>query len=155
MPKNLVNAVLNSKPGREFCQLQPTFPDKPLLKHHVALCESCRSVVPLQLLFFEIFDLVDVLGSFLFLKIGSQNKSCTVASVAVPVTRVGPGCTAHMAPSRYSGIRTHCRRCCGLVDGPWTLRPTPGLRRVHRVTAERTTCARHCNRQPAGARASI
>jgi hypothetical protein len=60
------------------------------------------------------------------LKTSSQNKPCTVASVVAPVARAGPRCAAHVAPSRYSGVRTHCTRRCGLVDGPWTLRPTPG-----------------------------
>jgi hypothetical protein len=60
---------LNSKPGREFCQLRPTFPDKPLLKHHVALCESCRFIAPLQLLFLEIFKFVGTFWGFAILKI--------------------------------------------------------------------------------------
>jgi hypothetical protein len=68
MPKNFVNAVLKSKPGREFCQLRPTFPDKPLLKHHVALCESCRFIAPVQLLFLEIFKFVGTFKSFVILK---------------------------------------------------------------------------------------
>jgi hypothetical protein len=75
MPKNLVNAVLNSKPGREFCQLRPTFPDKPLLKHHVALCESCRTIAPLQLLFSEIFKLDDTFSSFAISKGLKRNRT--------------------------------------------------------------------------------
>jgi hypothetical protein len=49
MPKNLINIVLNSKPSREFSQLRPMFPDKSLLKHHVALCKRCNPIVALQL----------------------------------------------------------------------------------------------------------
>jgi hypothetical protein len=75
MPKSLVDTVLNSKPGREFCQLRPTFPDKPLLKHYVALWESGSAIPPLQLLFLEIFELVVTFGSYAILNMGCWNRN--------------------------------------------------------------------------------
>jgi hypothetical protein len=59
--------------GWEFCQLRPTFPDTPLLKHHVAHWESCRSIAPLQLLVLEIFKCVDTFTGFIVLKTGAWN----------------------------------------------------------------------------------
>jgi hypothetical protein len=125
MPKNLVNAVLNSKQGREFYQLRPTFPE-----NHCST--SCRPLWKLLVYsssitsIFGDFRLSWRFGEFLIFENGSQNKSCTVASVAAPVARAGPGCATHVAPSRYSSVRTHCRRRYELMDEPWTLRPTPG-----------------------------
>jgi hypothetical protein len=74
MPKNLVNSVLNSKPGREFCQFRPTFPDKPLLEHHVTLCKSLSPIVPLQLLYLDIFNFDLEISSFAILKSAAGNK---------------------------------------------------------------------------------
>jgi hypothetical protein len=74
MPKNLVNAVLNSKPGREFCQLRPTCPDKPLIKHHVTLCKSCSCYFSLQLLFLEILK-----SSSIFQRNDDLNSCCSNA----------------------------------------------------------------------------
>jgi hypothetical protein len=51
MPKNLVSVVLNSKPGRESCQLRQTLSDKQLLKHHVAPYKNCSCYFNLQLSF--------------------------------------------------------------------------------------------------------
>jgi hypothetical protein len=60
--------------GREFCQLRPTFPDKPLIKTYDALCESCRSIASLQILFLEIFKCVDTFWSFIISKSVSRNR---------------------------------------------------------------------------------
>jgi hypothetical protein len=71
LAKNRVERAVNSNLGREFCQLRPTFPDKPLIETYVALWESCRSIAPLQLLSLEIFDLVVTFGGCAILKTGT------------------------------------------------------------------------------------
>jgi hypothetical protein len=58
----------------EKLQLRPTFPDKPLTKTYVALWENCRSIATLQLLFLEIFDLVDIFGSYAISKMLEWNQ---------------------------------------------------------------------------------
>jgi hypothetical protein len=57
----------------EKLQLRRDFPTNPLIKTYDALWESCRSIGPLQLLFLEIFKLVDTFWSFVISKAGSRN----------------------------------------------------------------------------------
>jgi hypothetical protein len=57
----------------EKLQLQDDFPTNLLIKTYDALCESCRSIAPLQLLFLEIFEYIDTLWSFVISKTGSRN----------------------------------------------------------------------------------
>jgi hypothetical protein len=44
LAKNRVESAVNSNWGREFCQLRPTFPDKPLIKTYDALLEIFKLV---------------------------------------------------------------------------------------------------------------
>jgi hypothetical protein len=75
LAKNRVERAVNSNWGQEFCQLRPTFPDKPLIKTYIALWESCRSIAPLQLCFLEIFEFVDDFWSFAISKRPKRNKT--------------------------------------------------------------------------------
>jgi hypothetical protein len=98
---------VNGNSSREFCQLRPTFPDKPLIKTYVALWESCSPIVALQLSFLEIFKLSTRKVSSTFLKTRKPNKmgagrwrhralaSCARASTA-----------CHASPFAPSGVRT-------------------------------------------------
>jgi hypothetical protein len=58
----------------ENLQLRSAFLGKPLIKTYVALRESCRSIAPLQLCFWEIFHLVDDFWSFAISKRAKRNK---------------------------------------------------------------------------------
>jgi hypothetical protein len=98
MPKNLVNAVWNSKLGWEFCQLRPMFPDKPLLKHHVTLCKSCRCYFNLQLSFLEILK-----SSWIFQRNDDPNNWFSNAPRTGPALQSAPTPTStrqavHAAP---------------------------------------------------------
>jgi hypothetical protein len=129
VPKNLVNAVLNSKSGREFCQLRPTFLDKPLLKHHVTLCKRCSPVVALPLPYLEIFELYSKFLSFAILKKAKldKNRSRTQASPR-PVLRTHASCSAtRRRPFAPVYGRPRRLRC-----GPWTCRG-PSTASVSRV----------------------
>jgi hypothetical protein len=91
LAKNRVERAVNSNWGREFCQLRPTFPDKPLIKTYVALWECCRSVALIQLLFLENFDLVDIFGSYAISKMlkwnrewGGQRSRCAQVRTRAP-----------------------------------------------------------------------
>jgi hypothetical protein len=61
---------MNSNPSRGKLQLQHDFPTNLLIKTYVALWESCRCIVPLQLLFLEIFKLHSKFLSYAILKTG-------------------------------------------------------------------------------------
>jgi hypothetical protein len=59
----------------EKLSLQHIFPTNLLIKTYVALCESCRSIAPLQLLFLEIFKFVDNFWSFAISKRLKRNRT--------------------------------------------------------------------------------
>jgi hypothetical protein len=121
----------------EKLQLRPTFPGKPLIKTYVALWESCRSIVSLQLSFLEIFDLVVTFASYAILKPGKWNKTRPGDVVtALWCTRVRSSCVGHVAGSHCSGVRTHGSLRCGPARAstaprlPPRYAPRPGRREV-------------------------
>jgi hypothetical protein len=104
----LVRTVI---PGRELLHLRRVFPFKLNIKTYVALCESCRSIAPLQLLVLDIFKLVDTFESYTFLKLGSGNEKRRRRRTAAPACeRARPYRRIHVAISRSSGVRI-CRGC--------------------------------------------
>jgi hypothetical protein len=56
--------------GLEILKVQQVFPKNLFIKTYVSLCESCRAIVPLQLLFLEIFKLVVTFWSLAFSNMG-------------------------------------------------------------------------------------
>jgi hypothetical protein len=137
----------------EKLQLRPTFPDKPLIKTYVALCESCRSIAPLQLLFLEIFKLVVTFLSFAFAKMLKWNKRRAADAVAAPRASCARyGRAGHVASARPSSVRKprHLRGGPRTVVGfPPRLSPsTPRLGRGRPGPGPRAR-ARTRTRQPA------
>jgi hypothetical protein len=60
--------------GRNLLEFQRVFSTNPLIKTYVTLCQSCRSIAPLQILFLDIFEYDDTFWSFIISKRESRNK---------------------------------------------------------------------------------
>jgi hypothetical protein len=58
LAKNLVERAMNSNRAVGKLQLRYDYPTNPVIKTYDTLCESCRSIAPLQLLFLENFEFV-------------------------------------------------------------------------------------------------
>jgi hypothetical protein len=110
-----VERAVNSNWGREFCQLRPTFPDKPLIKAYVALWESCTSIAPLQLLSLEFFKCVDIFGSYTILNDGCWNRNgCQRRRCDVQSARTSE-------PFHPRGVRDSVRCMDPSVAPRWTM----------------------------------
>jgi hypothetical protein len=111
-------------PSRELLHLRRVFPAKPNIKTYVALCESCRSIAPLQLLVLEILKLVGTFESYTFLKSGPGNeKRRRRRAAASACERARPYSRIHVAILRSSGVRLCRGMSLWTQASPWTLRP--------------------------------
>jgi hypothetical protein len=131
----------------ENLQLRPTFPDKPLIKTYVALCESCRFIAPLQLLFLEIFELNSKFLSYAISKMLKWNKKGGTRR-----RRRAPCVVRALRPRRPRGVLAMLRRTdprglrCGprasheASTGSKAATPCPGTPQANRRQAPRYTC---------------
>jgi hypothetical protein len=117
----------------EKLQLRPTFPGKPLIKTNIALWESCRSIVPLQLLFLEIFKCVDIFKSYTILKLGKWNENVHRRRRHPPGARSPPALvTCRSCRRRYGRFSLLAVDPCTPLAAPQSLR---AVHRVHQETA--------------------
>jgi hypothetical protein len=133
----------------ENLQLRSAFPGKPLIKTYVALRESCRSIAPLQLCFWEIFNLVDDFWSFAISKTVKRNRNGRRHRAAAPARVRGSAPTWRPSPGPAYGwprrLRCGPSRDRGALRRPgplWMPRPGSGPRRGKAPTRPRATLPR-------------
>jgi hypothetical protein len=125
--------------GREILNVQRVFPTNLSRQTYVALCESCRSIAPLQLLYLEIFHLVGYLWSYGILKTVSRNDFGRWRRKVAPQRVVRA--RAQTAPPRVVPALLRCTDAVNL--SPWTrassLGPPPTPLPVRRSQAAHAT----------------
>jgi hypothetical protein len=89
----------------EKLQLQHDFPTNLLIKTYDTLCESCRSIAPLQLLFLENFNLVATFWSITFLNRAKPNQRSATAPSRSRAPERGAVRVGHMPRTRWSGAQ--------------------------------------------------
>jgi hypothetical protein len=137
--------------GRDLLEFQRVFSTNQLIKTYVTLCESCRSIAPLQLLFLDIFKYDDTFWSFIILKTESRNKigsgdidvALARAHVRVVVS------TWHLSRSRCTVITSTSPWTCARIQ---TLRLTISPYATPMQAASVVRARRAPSGRPAGSR---
>jgi hypothetical protein len=111
---------VNSNSGLRILVSSTCFPTNPLIKTYDALCESCRSIVSLQLLFLENFNLVGTFWSLGFLKPGKWNENRVGRHSRVVHVCEPSACPPRVVTSALRRTDPRSRR-----GGPCTVVPPP------------------------------
>jgi hypothetical protein len=84
-----------------------------LIKTYDTLCESCRSIAPLQLLVLETFHLVDNYGSYAFFRGVKDLKTGSSDVHTAPERECAPTPSCHALSRASTGVRRSWKCRCG------------------------------------------
>jgi hypothetical protein len=126
---------MHSKLRSRFPNSSTRFCPNPLIKTYSALCESRRSIAPLQLLFLEIFKFYSKLLSSANCYTVKLNGTCAGHWRHRARTRVQSTHAAHVSRAPRSGVRTCCHLHCGCAHAVGALHTLGAVRRVQGTTA--------------------